>query len=146
MRQFFLVGVFGFSCTVVMGQTQRPSVADTTETIVETPAMFPGGMSNMYKIIDDNLHYPETAVRDNLGGKVLTQFVVDTLGNVVNIEILQGIREDLDNEAKRLIGLLNGWSPGTQGGKKVKVRYVMPLTFFPDNKWKRKYKRLAADK
>jgi TonB family protein len=141
MRQIILVS-FIFASIRVIGQTKDSLLYDTTRTVIEVAPTFPGGTQNIYKLIEDNLHYPESALKDKVGGKVFTQFVVDTLGNVINIEVIKGVREDIDNEAMRLIGLLNGWTPGTQDGRKVKVRYVLPLTFFPNNKWKRKYKRL----
>jgi hypothetical protein len=63
------------------------------------------------------------------------------MGNIMDIKIVKGIRDDIDKEAIRLIGLLNGWTPGTQNGKKVKVVFNLPLYFYPDNKFKRKYKK-----
>ena len=139
MRQVIL---FISICFVVnvSGQT-RDSLPSDTMFIVEVVPSFPGGLQNIYKIIEDNLRYPESALKEKVGGKVLTQFEVDTLGNVVNVEVIQGISADIDKEAKRLVSLLNGWTPGTQDGKKVRVRYVLPLTFYPNDKWKRKYKR-----
>ena len=139
MRQVIFFISFCFAVNV-SGQTHDSLPSDTIS-IVEVAPSFPGGLQNMYKIIGDNMRYPESALKDKVGGKVLTQFEVDTLGNVINVEVIQGIRADIDGEAKRLVSLLNGWTPGTQDGKKVRVRYVLPLTFYPNNKWKRQYKR-----
>ena len=141
MRRIILIILILFSLSV-QAQIKDSVSSDTTRTIIEVAPVFPGGVQNIYKIIEENLQYPKSAIKDKVGGKVITQFVVDTLGNVRDIEILKGIRQDIDDEAMRLIGLLNGWTPGIQDGRKVKVRYVLPLTFFPSDKWKRKYKRL----
>ena len=102
---------------------------------------FKGGMNSIYKLIADNLVYPESALEERIGGKVETQFTIDTLGNVTKIKIISGIRDDIDKEAIRLIGLLNGWTPGTINNKKMKATFKLPLYFYPDNKFKRKYKK-----
>ncbi len=65
---------------------------------------------------------------------VIITFVVDTIGNVRDVGIVQGLREDIDAEALRVVGTLNGWTPATQGGKKVTVQYNMPITFSLRNK------------
>ena len=122
--------------------------ADTTHensseifTIIETMPEFPGGLKKLHKIIEKNIRYPESAKQERIGGKVLTQFVIDTTGNVTDIKIVEGIREDIDREAIRLVSLLNGWTAATQGGIKVKVMYRLPLTFYPDDRFKREYKK-----
>lgn len=140
--QFFLIALTSIHICA-FGQT-----ADTTRQreldalkIKETLPEFPGGQERMLKILEDSMRYPKDALENRIGGKVVTQFVVDTSGHVVNIRVLQGVRPDLDNEAIRLIGLLDGWTPGTSDGKKVRVQYTLPMTFYPDNRWKKRYKK-----
>jgi protein TonB len=108
---------------------------------VEIMPKFTGGEQAIYKIISDSMVYPKHASLDRIGGKVITQFTIDTLGNIVDIKIVKGIRDDIDSEALRLIGLLNNWTPGTQNGKKVNVVFNLPLYFYPDDKFKKKYKK-----
>ena len=129
---------------LVFGQTDTTKLGDQSfskDHLVEIMPKFPGGEEAIYKIIADSIIYPKLAFKDRVGGKVITQFTVDTMGNIVDIKIVKGIRDDIDKEAIRLIGLLNGWTPGTQNGKKVKVVFNLPLYFYPDNKFKRKYKK-----
>lgn len=113
------------------GQNNFTSKGDTSKTftLVETMPEFPGGTGNIQKVIKENLKYPDSAIKDSVTGKVFVNFVVDTTGNLINIKILKGVREDLDNEALRVVGLLNGWTPGIQRGKKVKVAYSLPIHF-----------------
>lgn len=129
-------------------QTTKTTQQDTIEksNIIETLPEFPGGVEKLYQIIEDSLQYPKSAFQDRIGGRVITQFIVDTTGNVIEIQILKGIRNDIDQEAIRLVSLLNGWTPGTQGGRKVKVRFQLPLTFFPDTKWRKEYKKKEKKK
>ena len=107
MRRIILIILILFSLSV-QAQIKDSVSSDTTRTIIEVAPVFPGGVQNIYKIIEENLQYPKSAIKDKVGGKVITQFVVDTLGNVRDIEILKGIRQDIDDEAMRLIGLTNG--------------------------------------
>lgn len=128
----------------VFGQADTTKSTDQSiskDQLIEIMPSFPGGMQAVHKIIADNMIYPEQAFKDKIGGKVVTQFTVDTLGNAVDIKIIEGIREDLDNEAIRLVGLLTGWTPATQNGRKVKVALKMPLVFYPDKRSKKKSKR-----
>ncbi len=106
--------------------------------MVEMLPQYPGGLENLQKIIIENLKYPERAVRDSITGKVIVAFVIDTIGNVTESRIVKGVRHDLDEEALRVVNMLNGWTPGMQRGVKVKVAYNIPINFTlsPANKSK----------
>ena len=128
----------------VFGQTDTTKVNSASfskDRPVETMPKYPGGEQAIYKIIADSMVYPNLAYNDRIGGKVVTKFTVDTAGKMVDIRVVKGIRYDIDNEAIRLIGRLNDWTPGTHNGKKVRVTFNLPLYFYPDEKFKRKYKK-----
>lgn len=131
------------SSQIVYSQSSDTLLRDSLNRVaaIQTLPEFPGGKEAMYKLISDNLVYPEDALVMRVGGKVLVRFVVDTLGNATEINIIEGVRQDIDAEAIRLVGLLNGWIPGTQNGKKVKVIYKLPITFAPDRKWRKEYEK-----
>lgn len=112
---------------------------NTKDSLTKIYPKYKGGTSAIYKIIKDNLVYPQSAIDNRIGGEVIIQFEVDTSGNVDNIITLKGINEDIDKEAIRLIGLLNGWSPGKINGEKCSVVFNLPIYFYPDRKFKRKY-------
>lgn len=133
---------------VTYGQINEVTQQDTTQksAIFEKLPEFPGGFQKIRQIISDSLIYPKTALEDGVGGKVVTRFAVDTLGNISDIKVTQGIREDIDKEAVRLIGLLNGWTPAIQGDKKVKVYFTLPLTFRPPEQIAKKYKKVRIKK
>lgn len=123
------------------GQQPVPPASDTLRLsdILHTMPRFPGGDKRMAHIIKENMHYPKSARKDRVGGRVVVQFVVDTTGAVAAVQVVESVREDIDQEAMRLISLLKGWTPGTMDGKKVRVQYQLPLNFYPDNKWKKAY-------
>jgi len=131
MKQYLVIIVSLLLRIFSQGQSSQTTNSDTGAIFVveEIPPKFPGGDEKLFKIIKDSLKCPESALKDDIGGRLITQFTIDTLGNVKDIKIIKGVREDLDNEAIRLVGLLNGWTPATQNGKKVRVVFSLPLTF-----------------
>jgi protein TonB len=98
-------------------------------TVVEQPPIFPGGMQALGKYLSDNLKYPKKAARKNKQGTVYVNFVVNRVGEIVDIKVLKGIGFGLDEEAMRVVKNMPTWVPGTQGGKTVSVRYNLPIKF-----------------
>ncbi|WP_436413955.1 TonB family protein [Petrimonas sp.] len=90
------------------------------------------GLEELTKFIIQNLQYPETALKDSLEGRVITQFWIDTLGNTYNHKIVRGVREDLDNEALRVVRLLKYEVPAIQRGKPIASRFTLPVVFNMD--------------
>jgi TonB family protein len=102
--------------------------------VQQLPEFIAGGQDGLKKLIKENIKYPEAAFWDKIGGEVVVKFTVDEIGNVTDVEIDKGVRKDLDDEAMRVIRLLNGWEPGMQNEKKVKVVYKMAIRFSPNKK------------
>lgn len=90
---------------------------------------YPGGINGIMFFLSANLVYPPNAAEQSIQGRVLVQFVVDTKGNVSNVEIREGVDPSLDAEALRVVKLLNGWTPGKMKGKPVNVWYTLPISF-----------------
>lgn len=90
---------------------------------------YPGGINGIMSFLSANLVYPPNAAEQSIQGRVLVQFVVDTKGNVSNVEIREGVDPSLDAEALRVVKLLNGWTPGKMKGKPVNVWYTLPISF-----------------
>jgi protein TonB len=63
--------------------------------------------------------------------KIHTQFIIDNLGNVVDIKI-RAPHSRLKSEALNTIQKLPQFKPGKQNNKFVKVRYNLPITFKVD--------------
>jgi TonB family protein len=143
LKNLLLFFILASLSQVLLGQTNTPNAGQASDAILtfeEKLPVFPGGQKAMFKTLEDNLVYPKTALEENVGGKVITKFTIDTFGNVTNIKVVQGVRQDIDNEAVRLIGLLTNWTPATQNGKKVNVIFTLPLNFYPENNLNRKHK------
>lgn len=96
---------------------------------VENMPHYPGGEVELMKFISKNLKYPKEAIDDSITGRVIVRFIVKKNGDIGNVEVLRGRHKLLDDEAVRVIKLINGMEPGTMNGKPVNVRYVLPIEF-----------------
>ena len=98
-------------------------------TIVENQPIPKLGMTGYYEYVQKNLKYPIQARKMGIEGKVFVQFVVDPEGKLTDIKAVKGIGGGCDIEAERVIRESAAWSPGSQRGKKVNVRMILPITF-----------------
>jgi TonB family protein len=98
--------------------------------VKEEKDAFPGGWDSLLHFINCNLTYPKSAIDDNYEGKVFTKFTVNKEGEVGNIEILRGVRYDLDSTCLHLVSIFPRWSPFKfPGNEKVLIKYILPVTF-----------------
>ena len=73
---------------------------------------FPGDIWALTDYIMKNGQYPQKAIDDSITGIVLVQFMVDIDGSTDNIQVLKGVRNDLDEECIRLVKEMPNWKPG----------------------------------
>ncbi|MBO4557801.1 MAG: TonB family protein [Bacteroidales bacterium] len=98
--------------------------------LVENKPVFNGGDANEFpKWVNSNLKYPEQAIQDKVQGRVIVQFTIGADGAVRNVEVLRGVREDLDAEAVRVVSSSPKWEPATQNGEPVPVVYTFPIVY-----------------
>jgi TonB family protein len=106
------------------------SNADTSSGIqIDIMAEYPGGEDSIMAYIANNTRYPLSALEDNIQGRVLVSFVVDTGGRVINVKVVESVRADLDSEAIRVISGLKTFKPATRNGKEVSIGYRIPVNF-----------------
>lgn len=60
--------------------------------------------------------------------KILTQFVIDKTGDIIDIKI-RAPHAKLEKETDRVVNKLPKFQPGKQNNKEVKVKYTLPITF-----------------
>lgn len=102
---------------------------DKVYLIVEQQPEFPGGMGALMKFIAQKMKYPPQARRMGIDGQVYVSFVVDADGKITDAQVIKGIGGGCDQEAVRVIESMPPWKPGKQGGRPVKVRFVLPVKF-----------------
>ena len=104
-------------------------VEDVIHVSVEIMPEFPGGTAALMKYLSGNIKYPMISQETGSQGKVIVQFVVDKDGTITNPEVVRGVDPYLDKEAVRVISSMPKWKPGVQNGKKVRVKYTVPVMF-----------------
>ncbi|MDI3318793.1 energy transducer TonB [Pinibacter soli] len=126
--------IFAFCLFMVFNGSaqEKKELADTTIekyfTKVEVESEFPGGVSSWAKFLNENLNYPRAAVKKNIEGTVVVQFIVDKEGNVTDIKAISG-PDELKPEAERVMRKSPKWTPAQQSGRKVKSYKRQPITF-----------------
>lgn len=95
----------------------------------EINPVFPGKEKAMMKFLENNLRYPEEARKEGVNGTVYVNFIVDEKGLVTNVECKHSPSPYFTAEAIRVMQKMPRWKPGIQGGKPVRVKMAMPVTF-----------------
>lgn len=111
-----------------------PQVEETPEDIIfeiveENPVPPTGDIPSLLKWVSKNIKYPESAMNNNVQGKVIVRFVVERDGSVSDVEVIKKVDPALDKEAVRVIKNMDKWKPGKQRGKPVRSRFTLPVTF-----------------
>ena len=107
--------------------------ADTAKNVVydvtETMPQFPGGQEVLLKYLAANIKYPASAVKAKKQGRVIVTFIIQKDGSVAKARIARSVDPELDAEALRIVKAMPNWTPGTQDGKPVNVKYIIPVNF-----------------
>lgn len=89
-----------------------------------------GGMSKLGQFLAMNIRYPANAHRARAQGRVFVSFVVCEDGSLCDHEVAKSAgNQDLDKEAVRVVKQMKNWTPGEIRGRKVRVKYNLPVNF-----------------
>ena len=115
----------------VVSYAPQPKEAEQGDVfqVVEEQPMFPGGMGEMMKFLQQNVKYPKEAQDQGVQGRVIVQFVVNKDGSISNDTVVRSVDPMLDAEAIRVVRSMPNWTPGKQRGEAVRVRFTLPVTF-----------------
>ena len=94
--------------------------------MVDTKPRFNGDL-NAY--IASNLRLPQENRRN--GGRVVVEFLIDTMGRISNVYIMRTNCKKsltpLEKEVMRVVRIMPPWIPGRLNGRKVAVKYSLPV-------------------
>ena len=79
--------------------------------------------------IAQNLRYPIGCFRNGIQGMVKVQFKINSIGEVVDVEVIESVHQLLDEEAIRLVSLSPMWVPEIQNGIPVSTQFTFPINF-----------------
>src|ERR1700740_245116 len=133
MKKTLLIFSVLFSNLALKAQT-TDSVTNKFNKIPFTPfsifAKFPGGDFEGY--IEKNIKYPAGLVK-TVNGESVISFSVDTIGNVVNVQLLKNLSPEVDNEIMSVFNESPKWTPAKLKGNNVKVTIGMRLMITTDS-------------
>ena len=110
-------------------QTDTTKKKKTWVCMPETMPQFPGGQGVLMKYLAANIKYPASAVKAKKQGRVIVTFIIQKDGSVAKARIARSVDPELDAEALRIVKAMPNWTPGTQDGKPVNVKYTIPVVF-----------------
>lgn len=147
---------------VIVGQTKNdpeemhvqltPDVSELSEVVVtgygtgeEPPSMEDikweitepeGGKKQYRNYLQQNLRYPEVAIKNNIEGKVTVQFTVEPSGQLTDFRVVKSLNTACDDEVIRLIKEGPKWRPTRRNDEPVKSKAKVKLRFELPNKKK----------
>lgn len=98
-------------------------------TIVDQMPEFPTGEDGLGRFISEFIQYPVRAKQEGIQGRILCAFIVRKDGTISNVEVVNGLDNELDNEALRVLSMMPKWTPGKNDNKIVSVKCILPIDF-----------------
>ena len=102
-------------------------------TVEEMPTFRGGGLAEFRTWVQQNVRYPQIALENGVQGNVIIKFVVGPDGQMGNYEVLQSPDRTLSEATIAVLEeaneLRNGWRPGKQRGRPVRVSFTVPVSF-----------------
>ena len=125
---------------------------DPVYDICEQLPHFPGGDAKLMEFLMRNVKYPKQAEEYGVQGRVKVQFIVEKDGSITEPKVVETSQNENDpqvvvtkatvsekdymagvqalrDEAIRVVKSMPKWTPGKQGGKVVRVKYTIPVTY-----------------
>lgn len=97
-----------------------------------------GGIKAYNRYLEDNLHYPQQALDNNVKGRVVVEFSVGEDGKLDNFVIMRGLGYGCDDEVIRLVKEGPGWIPSSEDNQPVETSVRVRMRFDPVKARKKK--------
>jgi TonB family protein len=94
---------------------------------------FPGGEKAFIEYMRNNITYPKAAVDIKFEGRVVIKFIINSKGEVTDVQIIRKQRPDMNDECIRVAKGMPLWKPGMLYGKPVSVSYNVTVRFLLTN-------------
>ncbi len=111
------------------GTTTTQSSSNAFQTSDITPPKFIGGDAKMFAFLDSVLVVPQSALDENISGRVIVRFFVDKDGNVKSPSIQQGLTPECNAAAIEAVLKMPAWQPAMQNGRSVNGFAYVPVAF-----------------
>jgi protein TonB len=91
--------------------------------------VYPGGSTAFRKFIKENLKYPKEALTNKIEGTIFIKYTVDHKGKVIETKVVKGIGYGCDEEAQRILKLLQFEIPKNPRKLRVTFHQNTQITF-----------------
>lgn len=118
--------------TATTQKTDQPaaSYGQAAVLVAQKMPQFEGGdLMTFRQWVMNRIRFPKEALENDLFGRVVASFVIDTEGNLGDIKVLASPDEILSKEACRVLEKSPKWTPGEENGKVVNVKFTLPIDF-----------------
>ena len=89
-----------------------------------------GGKKEYKRFFEQELNYPQSSIDKDIGGRVLLEVEVDSMGKVLSTRVKESVGRDVDSEALRIAALLL-WEPASLKGHKLAGTSQLKFKFNP---------------
>lgn len=99
---------------------------------VEKLPEFPGGTGGLMQYLGHQIHYPDAARQEGAEGYIVLRFLIHSDGAVGSVEPVpqtKPVRQDMTNEAIRVIKAMPRWTPAYKNGAPVSCIMTLPIRF-----------------
>ena len=130
MNRFFTLAIL--SLFLLMGVTSDVYAQDNKKKKKEdviVMAQFKGGQEALIDYLLQNTRYPAEAMKEEITGEVIVEFVVERNGMITNAKIVKSVAPSLDQEALRVVTNMPNWEPGTKNGLRMRSQLTIPINF-----------------
>jgi TonB family protein len=95
---------------------------------VEQEAEYPGGQQGWITYLTKHLVYPQKAVKKEIQGTVVVQFIVNKDGSLREFKVVSG-PEDLKSESLRVLKASGKWLPAKNKGVAIDSYHMQPFVY-----------------
>ena len=133
LRKVAVIPVLGVLFALFSLTTKVAVAQDVQQSKVEVGVTEINDYQDFYRWVVMNVQYPSAAREQSLSGSVITSLTIDTDGNVKDVKIVKSDNELFSKEVSRVLAKAPAWRPFVKDGKRVEVKYMLPVNFVLDD-------------
>ena len=133
LRKVAVIPVLGVLFALFSLTTKVAVAQDVQQSKVEVEVTEINDYQDFYRWVVMNVQYPSAAREQSLSGSVIASLTIDTDGNVKDVKIVKSDNELFSKEVSRVLAKAPAWRPFVKDGKRVEVKYMLPVNFVLDD-------------
>lgn len=133
LRKVAVIPVLGILFALFSLTTKEAVAQDVQQSKEEVEVTEINDYQDFYRWVVMNVQYPSAAREQSLSGSVIASLTIDTDGNVKDVKIVKSDNELFSKEVSRVLAKAPAWRPFVKDGKRVEVKYMLPVNFVLDD-------------